>query len=298
MTWRINVKAIYTGTPLTIKIEDVGDARSYSSEYFTNITFPANIKNGNNIPITPNKYDCELWVKTKNGEYTLYDSFKNPSTDKVWELLSSENICKFYFLIKNMHESFIGTIKAESHYRGLSIMGGGGDVDNTANIQSDIDKVSVNKKFHYYISVSLGMPYMAMLEAQKTGTSLTKINNEDAYKGQYILGSTFSSQCPVILNPYCQTLSRERAIKGFKMYALLPKGVEITSTKEEIINSLKITDKYGYNYGPIYIANGYDCTSTSYPTGYKELEKNTETIINIDENWKNIGRTRIEIIGM
>lgn len=32
------------------------------------------------------------------------------------------------------------------------------------------------------------------------------------------------------------------------MYDLLPKGVEITSTKEEIINSLKITDKYGYNH--------------------------------------------------
>lgn len=298
MTWRINVKAIYTGTPLTIKIEDVGgDARSYSSEYFTNITFPANIKNGNNIPITPNKYDCELWVKTKNGEYTLYDSFKNPSTDKVWELSSSENICNFYFLIKNMHESFIGTIKAESHYRGLSIMGGGGDVDNTANIQSGIDKVSVNKKFHYYIPVSLGMPYMAMLEAQKTGTSLTKINNENAYKGQYTLGSVFYSNYPIIANPYYQTLSRERAIKGFKMYDLLPKGVEITSTKEEIINSLKITDKYGYNHGPIYIANNNDCTSTSFPTGYKELEKNTETVINIDENWKNTGRTRIEIIG-
>lgn len=40
------------------------------------------------------------------SEYVKYESFKNPENNKFWEFSKDDAIVGFYFLIKNLKESF------------------------------------------------------------------------------------------------------------------------------------------------------------------------------------------------
>lgn len=300
MTWDINVKAIYTGDPLTIKIEDpelVTDLYGGDS-YFTKATFPGNVKNLNGLPIKKNKYDCELWIKPQNSnEYVLYDTFKNPDNDKSWTFSSSTKVAGFYFLVKDLEESFIGTIKVGSYHP----VGNGnfnGTVENEAILSSGLKSVEAKTTTYFNAPSGIWNQVSTSLRAVKKGTSLSKKRDDDFYTGQYTIGSTFSNSGALTYNPWFNriTYGEYNSIKGFKMYDLLPYGVEITSTNEEILNSLRITDYNGYRNFRAYIARNDDCTSIDYASS-TELINNTDTVINIKENWNNTGRTKIEIIG-
>ena len=78
------------------------------------------------------------------------------------------------------------------------------------------------------------------------------------------------------------------AIKGYKVYDLLPEGMELTSTKEEIANSIKVKNS------SYFTNNAYDIEGNIISND--ELLINTESEVYITQNWNDTGRTKIEII--
>lgn len=82
-------------------------------------------------------------------------------------------------------------------------------------------------------------------------------------------------------------------ITGYRLYDLMPEGMEIVSTPEEIINSLTMpTDSISVSdLDLFYDVNGdiMFTTADEFNTYMK-----THTTINIIKNWNNTGRTKIE----
>ena len=120
----INPTAIYTGTPMTIKIgDDLLLATSMDSnyvkleddEYYFDKIYFRNPLNGNGISIVLDKYDCELWIRKEgSSEYVLYEEFKN--NNKSWTFTDKDKVVSFYFLINDMKESLIGLFNNSDYY--------------------------------------------------------------------------------------------------------------------------------------------------------------------------------------
>ncbi len=85
-----------------------------SEYYFTTITFPYYLYNGNNVLIKDSKYDCELWVRKGNDtSYVKYADFKNVNASyKTWNFTEEDDVNAYYFIIKNVKEG----IKSSYHY--------------------------------------------------------------------------------------------------------------------------------------------------------------------------------------
>ena len=78
--------------------------------YFSTIAFPGEIINGNNVTIPAEKYDCELWLRYENSsDYIKYEDFKNivsTYNSKTWNFTKENKVVGYYFIVKNMTESF------------------------------------------------------------------------------------------------------------------------------------------------------------------------------------------------
>ena len=94
-------------------------------------------------------------------------------------------------------------------------------------------------------------------------------------------------------NNYIQTVFLDyydemNLLGKYEVYDLLPKGMELISTKEELLNSITSTSSNAYNY----------CYNIN---GTKPFSNNQELIdfiksyssIKIEENWNNTGRTKV-----
>ena len=82
-------------------------------------------------------------------------------------------------------------------------------------------------------------------------------------------------------------------ITGYRLYDLMPEGMEIVSTPEEIINSLTMpTDSISVSELDLF----YDVNGDIMFTTADEFNTymKTHTTINIIKNWNNTGRTKIE----
>ena len=114
-------------------------------------------------------------------------------------------------------------------------------------------------------------------------SSIIQDATNERFSGQYHIRSEIDGTS-INLN-YKDDIDSDRAVKGFKIYDLLPKGMELTSSKENIKNSLNIA------------INQY---CSIYNQDFKELSENEiKEITNVDvtiiENWHNTGRTKFEI---
>lgn len=84
--------------------------------------------------------------------------------------------------------------------------------------------------------------------------------------------------------------NKDNALCGFVLYDLLPEGMELESTKEEIVNSATIPyDRW--SKGSFY---DFELKSLSNEE-VRNIIRNNSTV-NIYKNWRNTGRTKIEII--
>lgn len=73
------------------------------------------------------------------------------------------------------------------------------------------------------------------------------------------------------------------AINGFKIYDLLPEGMNLTSTTDEIIENITFSEYFGY-------------TSELNKLTPEYMMEITDFKINIIENWRDTNRTKLEII--
>ena len=355
--------AYYTGNPMTLKI---GDDLLYATDktggysklddneyYFGSIGFPT-LYNGNGQQISTNKYDCELWVRyVENSEYTLYDSFKNSSSEKSWSFTKTNKVVGFYFIIKDMKESLV---KPSSYYRSFTcsvrflrkdipqqgelynfnylqvyFKDGEGNLilqnepgadsygniftyDNIATYDLEtygtyMQRGVCKHTWDYYIVKNRNN---GLITSKAGGYSNIQDAKNEVFKGSFnirldIKGSSNFSK--VYLDQY----DEDDTIKGLEVYDLLPKGMELSSTKEEIIKNLSLCgsgkntssiasinalDVYpendrGVNYGDVRM---YNLNGTAYT--YKEfldiLKRNTQ--VEIIKNWNNTGRTLLKVI--
>lgn len=297
--------------------------------YFQKVNWISSFfKNGNKVIIPGNKYDCELWVRYKDTlDYALYDSFKNPLADKTWNFKKSDGIVGFYFIIHNLEESLNnnGFIHTETVFtkkdipddgtlynfnylqvffkddEGNLILQNEPGLDSYDNLITKDDIATFDMQtYGLYLQRACGkaewnyydlpQPEYRISVNKKFNEKIIQDNNNEYFSGSCNLSSGISSNI-YFEKDYISEYDKECVINGFRIYDLLPAGMELSSTNEEIINSLSISlGANGKYYGYIYDED-FNKLSTS------ELKELVETKVIIKKNWNNSGRTKIEIIG-
>lgn len=334
--------AIYTGRPMTIKIGDdilyatTKDAtveRLSDNDYkFTRANWNPNyLVNGNNVKIQAEKYDCELWVRYKNQEeYVLYDSFKNPQNSKTWSF--TDDVVGFYFLVKDVTESFISTyssstsgsyclINTSVEFKKKDIPESGKlynfdylqvyfkdsednlilqnepGLDSYANFITKEQIANFDKDtYGVYLQRSVSsiaweyyhvtQPISSIFARKEASEPILDTINEEIV-GNCKIGINFGTELGTDFNDYYkEQYDKERAYKGFELYDLLPEGMEIASTKQQIIDSLEVPEIWqGF----------YDINFNRINTKEK-LKEFVEPEVIITKNWKNTNRTMLKII--
>lgn len=333
--WELYPTVYYRGEQMTLKL---GDDLLYDSDYnrlndtdyyFSSISF-RNPVNEYGKSITPEKYDCELWVRyTNNEEYTKIETFKNHG--KTWTFNETDGVVGYYFIIKNLEESIvcdgfnyfpanIRFIKKDvpqngTLYNFCYLLVYTKDADGNWILRNEPERNSYKgtlaqkiadydlEKFGHYIQrayASSSWSYynvsqQATLSSyKKTYTDFSQNEKDEIVNGKYSIGATIST--PFFQKNYADQYDPQKAIKGFSIYDLLPKGVELNSTEEEIKNSISLFafDEYSTspNYFDFFKADGKFIEMTS--DEFKQMLKE-HTNVSIKKNWNNTGRTKVQI---
>lgn len=271
-----------------------------------------------------------------NTEYTLYDEFTNGnpgsknsvSTDSSYSFSKSDKIVGFYFLIKDMTEGIGGDSSVGFyHYMRFikqDIPQSGTiynfnylqvyfkDADGNLVLQNEPELSSYNSflskeeiaKFDQetygtymqratsyrnwsYKDVGLTTSLGAYKKAQ---TNITQDAENEKFIGKFDIGISLNA-C-LYYEKYADqyTPNKDNALCGFVLYDFLPEGMELESTKEEIIDSATIPyDRW--SKGTFY---DFELKSLSYEAVRNIIKSNST--VNIYKNWRNTGRTKIEII--
>lgn len=295
--------------------------------YFSTIQFPTTLRNGNGITISNGKYDCELWVRyAGNKNFTLYEEFKNGYG--AWTFEKNDNVVGYYFIIKEMTESLNCYYEYTSVGCSTIVINNATDIAesgriyNFAFIQVYIDGVLQNEPdlnsyanfitkdeiaaydqntyrlymqratdYVIYKKYEITKPIYEMY-AHKSMSSFTQDSTNEVFNGKATIRFYFQghSENPTLheIENYSQNLGKDYQIEGFEIYDLLPEGMRLTSTAEEIIDSFNIS---------IYSPYGFVCNSKGKKLSlstYKKLLKDNAQI-EIIENWNNTNRTYLHV---
>lgn len=117
--WKLDATAIYTGTPMTVRVGDdllyITDSNNNYRKlnedeyYFTKIYFPE-FKNMNGIIIDKEKYPMSLYVKYKDETgYVFYQTLTGRSSVTVSFEEIDKKVTGFYLQAEDLQESFIFT---------------------------------------------------------------------------------------------------------------------------------------------------------------------------------------------
>ena len=330
--WTHRINAYYTGSPMTIKFGDdilytINDKEEIvkveDNEYnFTKITF--DFTNGNSVDIKDEKYDCELWLRYEGEkEYTLYEQFKNKY--KSYDLSTiDKKVVGYYFIVYDMKESLVNWGRAEGKYYKRDIPQNGKLYnfsyieiyfrDDNGNLvkQNEVDENTYSNEetkkliaqydkdtYNHYMQRAVGIAtwkyYDAYLQTKlasgykKAGSIVQDAENEN-FKGSFNIGAYFSSNW--YSKAYQDLYDKNDALEGFVIYDLLPKGMDLTSTKDEIINSCYASrEMSGSTRSNSFIDTSFQTLTSKEVSDM--LKQHTE--VEITENWNNTGRTRLKI---
>lgn len=128
------------------------------------------------------------------------------------------------------------------------------------------------------------------LSARKQTSSIKQDVENEIFTGMFELG--VDAYVMLYNEFYKNDYDKEMAFYGFTLYDLLPKGMELISSEEEIINSLYFsTRQISSTRSTTYRNSDFEVLNESELKAYGE----EHTKIEITENWNNTGRTRIKI---
>lgn len=298
-----------------------------SEFYYSTIAFPNKIVNGNGNAVLADTYDCELWIRTANAtNYTKYDEFKNSS--KTWNFEKSDAIVAYYFVIKEMKESLIIESDSYNGYSQIVIneatnIAESGKIYAFAYLQVYIDgKLQNEPSLDSYTNI-FTKQNIAEFDQQTYGTYLQRSSSYVSYSKKTItyienpllarnsfgsvtqdadnecfrtsislgLNSQYysSSLTPHEFQTYGHEIDDKYKNIGWEIYSLLPKGMELTSTAEEIKKSYS-SAFIGY-YGDVYSFKTFEKLTQSE---YNKLITDNTTVV-VTENWNNTGRTHVYI---
>ena len=312
--YEINATSIYKGEKYTAKIGDdflciTGKEGNYrqleeNEYYFKEVYVPSSFRNGNDVALTK-KYDMQLYVKYKDSDsYIEYEEPFQTGSSKTFEFNSSEEkVVGWYLEIKDLEE----TLKIpSSFYTTVYIQTNNVDLAETGAIYNfGFFQIFINNKLDYsigetqYGSVAkqVGLPehdksiygnYILRSNAV-TNYGVDKIDLEiyNTLENTKQDNQYFYSNVKVY-NEFSFYGTNTDKFNGYKIYNLFPEGVEINCTEEEIIESLTVSS----HYSQIKKQDGSNFTSSEE---YKEFIKQ-HTEVHIDNNYKNTGKTCVEII--
>lgn len=145
-----------------------------------------------------------------------------------------------------------------------------------------MQRSSEKDKWSYY-----NKPMETRISATKSASSIIQDAEKEQFSGSFTIGTSIEKS---VYDEIYQDIynNPEDALYGFTIYDLLPRGMELKSTKQEIIDSISVgaIDRIlDTNFVPKNVSNA----------SIKQLIKDNSTI-NIYHNWKDTGRTKIEII--
>ena len=324
-----NPMTIKIGDDLLYATNKEGEYSKIDDEgyYFKSIYFPY-LKNGNNQTITTEKYNCELWVRyANNSDYTLYEEFTNKY--KTWNFSKENHIVGYYFLVKDMQESltnsefklnlkFIDPNIPETgflhNFAYLQVffkdIGGNLILQNEPTLDSYANLITKNEiatfdqsTYGTYMQRSTAYDYwsyydlklISTITTEKTAGAITQDIENEQFVGSYKVYNTVKSNMgPTEYFNYTTTAQDEDKINGFIFYDLLPVGIELTSTEEQIIRSAKFeTPNQYWNLGAY--ATKADGTPFSSVSEFMIFIRNN-TYIETINNYNNTGRTLLKII--
>lgn len=292
--------------------------------YVSEITFPV-LKNGSGQQIAADEYDCELWVRyADEKDYELKESFKTVSSTKTWTFLKNDAVVGYYFLIKDMRESinganfynYVNVIKKDisesgtiynfdyvqvffRNQTGDLIVQNNQTIDSYASFASREQIASFDiETYGTYIQRSCDKVVWELYDAEMgqslmanhTTTAVTQNAKDECFEGTFTIGAEIygDDQYNEIYKDYYPA---DDIVYGFVVYDLLPKGMELTSTVDEIIQSAKISSTGNSSSGIVFLDKNFNVLST---TTVLDIIKRSTTV-NIVENWKGTGRTWVEI---
>ena len=155
-----------------------------------------------------------------------------------------------------------------------------------------MQRACAESKWSYYETKQPSVSH----KAYKSSGAITQDVNNEMFYGSFNIGNQLqpsssnnysdSSHRDTFLN-YFEDIDSRYAIQGFKVYDLLPEGMELISSKEEIAKS-------NYFSRSSLVGNIYDIDGEMI--SLSDLKSNTESEVKITNNWRNTNRTRIEII--
>ena len=327
-TWRIAVGAIYTGTPMTIRVgddivgmtlEDGSYVKLEDDEYYfdsVDINFDL-FKNGNGVMLEAYKYTCAMYVRyAGTDEFVKYGpSFSNTGGTKTVDFLT-DDVVGWYFEIYDVTESvqmptYWGTYQIEPKLMVKRTDGVGTngyiynfdflevffkDIDGNFVKQNEVDLDSyleemTQKNIAEYDMETYGkylqrsfdyVKYkdkLLNLYMSKSVNDITKDLNSEYFYSSFNISYT--------VNFEDNKGSTDSYFEGYRMYDLLPDGVELDATADEILDSLS---------NPLYyeIAKS-DGTLFQTHQEYKQFIKDHATVT-IDKDYKGSGRAYIAII--
>lgn len=334
--WTVSPKVYYTGTPLTVEVGDDlvyltnknGDyERATDNDYYYEKIYIPCIYNNNRVKIQKDKYNMRLYVRYANtDEFVQYGKdFKNHDMSSSKKITFSENeiVVAWYLQIDDMNEG-ISSFYVESDMRimkkdinesgtlfnfaylqvfskddngNLNLLNQQEEADYTNFIKNEqissydlqkhnsyIQRIVSSKKWSYYKILDLTKSQSLYKTAQKVSQD---VENERFY-GSFQLEKHFDGKrdATVTRKQLLEQVTEDDYQTNFVVYDLLPRGISLLSTSEEIKESVStnMTAVYNINKEPAF-------SNINANDFFKE-----HTEVQIIQNWKNTGRTKIEII--
>ena len=303
-----------------------GDYSKVSDDdyYFSSISFPWLVnKAGNQIA---SKYSCELWIRRANEtEYSLYAGFRNAA--RTFDFTEEDKVVGFYFVIKDLREGILGGYKSNINvdivftrkdipttgrlynfsYVQLYTKDDNGQLiwQNKASLENydtamtqmkiaEYDKETygdyVQRSTAYlswtYYNLPKPTAYLQISKGVTDDKQIIQDETNQQFLGTYALSVNAKGNAKY-LEDYIEDYDKNYLISGYKIYDLLPKGVNLISTEKEILESITTSGS-----GSICFVD--ENGNKFYKNDICDMIKKNASI-KIVENWKNTGRTLITI---
>ena len=323
---------IKLGDDLLYSTDNDGNITRVSDDdyYYTSIHFPylynTNYKN------IDEKYDCELWIRhAGDSEYELEEEFKN--TNRTWSFSESDSVVAYYFIIKDIEEGLKLYSSSNSYYFTNTLVFKRQDIPQSGNIYNfdylqlytrdsngdlvwinewsednysttmtqlqigEYDKETyggylqravANSSWSFYV-VSKPKNYSYPSITDISSSQITQDEEKEEFRGEFTTKTYLYGQYQYE-DIYFEDYDKNYMIDGISTYFVLPQGMKLESTRTEILNSIA------------------SATSSSYRTRLVDNEGNAyylkdifklidydDISINIIENWKGSGKTKIDI---
>lgn len=293
--------------------------------YFSRISFPWLVNKANNQ--IASKYSCELWVRRAGqSEYEKYSSFTNRA--KIFMFGEEDEIVGFYFLIKDMKEGIANVyasgigVTVSLNREDIPTSGrlynfgyvqlytkddnnqlvwqNKVSLDNYDTLMTqlkiaDYDKETygdyVQRSVAYlnwkYYNLSKPTAYLQISKGVTNDKQIIQDETNQQFLGTYTLSVNAKGNTEY-LEDYIKDYDKNYLISGYKLYDLLPKGVNLTSTEEEILESINTNTITGA------ICFVDENGNKFYKNEMCDMIKKNASV-KIVENWNNTGRTLITI---